>query len=152
MRLVEGTYVVRIEPNSTGKAVRSWHSRQASCDRATPVTITAPTSLELLALAPGEVPQATPPGLPPVTPPKATPARQKVHKPPTKLKKGHHAKLAKRTKQGAKLTWRSRTPKLCKVTKYVLTAKKKGRCKLSAKAPAVVGYTASSRRFTIRIR
>ena len=40
----------------------------------------------------------------------------------------------------------------CTVKKNVVTAKKKGTCRLSAKAPGVTGYTAFSKRYTIRVK
>ena len=84
--------------------------------------------------------------------PSATPVAQSVKKPPAKLKKGKKAKLAKKTTQGAKVTWKTSTKKVCTVKKYKVTAKKKGKCKLSAKAPAITGYTAFSKKYTIKVK
>ncbi len=77
---------------------------------------------------------------------------QTLKKPPAKLKKGKKAKLAKKTQQGSKVTWKTSTKKVCTVKKYKVTAKKKGKCKLSAKAPAITGYTAFSKKYTIKVK
>ena len=77
---------------------------------------------------------------------------QTMKKPPAKLKKGKKAKLAKQTRQGAKISWRSNTKKICSVKKRTVKAKKKGACKISATAPAIPGYAAFTRKYTIRVR
>jgi hypothetical protein len=77
---------------------------------------------------------------------------QSAAKPPAKLKKGKSAKLAKKTKQGGGLTWRSTTKKVCTVKKFNVKALKKGTCKLKATAPAVAGFTAYSGNFTIKVK
>ena len=81
-----------------------------------------------------------------------SPSAQSLKKPPAKLKKGKKATLAKKTRQGAKVTWKTSTKKICTVKKYKVTAKKKGKCKLSAKAPAIPGYTALRKKYTIRVK
>ncbi len=78
--------------------------------------------------------------------------KQTVKKPPAKLKKGKTAKLARTTAQGAKVTWKTSTKKMCKVNKSKVTAKKKGKCKLSANAPATPSFTAFTKRYTIRVK
>lgn len=152
--IMPGTYRVRITPEEPTSAAISWHSAQADCGEATPVTVSAAGTLDLRGLAKGEVPFVEPiePVTPvtPVTP--VAPAKQTVRKPPAKLKKGAKAKLARKTAQGSRLTWKTKTRKICTVKKYVLTARKKGVCKLSAKAPAGTGFTAYSRTFRIRVR
>ncbi len=85
--------------------------------------------------------------------PTATPLpKQTVKKPPAKLKKGKTAKLARTTAQGTKVTWKTSTKKICKVKKSKVTAKKKGKCKLSANAPATPSFTAFTKRYTIRVK
>lgn len=84
--------------------------------------------------------------------PAPTPKTQVVKKPPSKLKKGKKAKLAAKTSAGAKIAWKSTTKKKCAVKKGKVVAKKKGKCKLSAKAPAVSGYAAVSKKFVVKIR
>jgi hypothetical protein len=78
--------------------------------------------------------------------------KQTVKKPPAKLKKGKSAKLAKKTSQGAKLKWTTSTKKICVVKKSKVKAKKKGKCKLSANAPATPGFDAFTKRYTIRVK
>ena len=85
-------------------------------------------------------------------PPTPTPKTQTAKKPPSKLKKGKKAKLAPKTSAGAKITWKSLTTKKCVVKKGKVVAKNKGKCKLSAKAPAVTGYSAWNKRYVVRVR
>jgi hypothetical protein len=87
-----------------------------------------------------------------VKPAAAVLGSQSAKTPPKKLKKGKKAKLAKSTTQGAKITWKTTTKKRCTVKKAKVTAKRKGKCKLSAKAPGVPGFTAFSAKYTIRVR
>jgi hypothetical protein len=87
----------------------------------------------------------------PVQPVAAPLGTQSVKKPPKKLKKGKKVALAKKTTQGAKVTWKSTTMKRCTVKKGKVTAKKKGKCKISAKAPARPGFTAFRAKYAIRI-
>ena len=100
----------------------------------------------------GTGPASAPVTVRPAAPSPVTPAAQTLKKPPAKLKKGKKAKLAKQTRQGAKISWRSSTKKICTVKKRTVTAKKKGACKISAKAPAIPGYAAFTRKYTIRVR
>jgi hypothetical protein len=97
-------------------------------------------------------PVTPPPPGPTPPPPVPVLSSQSVKKPPAKLKKGKKAKLAPKTAQGAKLNWTTSTKKVCVVKKTTVTAKKKGACKLSAKAPAVSDFQAFSKRYTIRVR
>ena len=108
------------------------------------VTVTATNSL-------GTGPTSAPVSVRPTATP-VPPAAQTLKKPPAKLKKGKKAKLAKTTRQGAKVTWKTSTKKTCTVKKYKVTAKKKGKCKLSANAPAIPGYTALTKKYTIRVK
>jgi hypothetical protein len=86
------------------------------------------------------------------SPPPPAPRAQTVKRPPAKLKKGKRARLAATSNAGQRVAWRSTTKKRCAVTKGRLVAKKKGVCRLSAKAPAVAGFEALSQRFVVRIR
>lgn len=62
-------------------------------------------------------------------------------------------KLAKRTSQGAKLTWKAKTKKVCKVKKHSLKAgTKRGKCVVAASAPSLTGYYAFSGTFVIRVK
>jgi hypothetical protein len=145
-----GTYRVRIKPTSAG-ALESWHSAKATCDAADPVTITADATVNLVAQS-SVSPTPTPtPTTSPTPSPTTAPAKQVVKKPPSKLKKGKQVKLAKKTTQGARVTWKSRTKAVCAVSKSTLKTKKKGTCKVRAKAPAVPGYLAYSRVIKVRI-
>lgn len=157
LNVLPGTYRVFIDPEAGTGAKNSWHAAKASCETADPVTVSGNATIDLVATArggttpePSPTPSTSPPPTPP--PPPVTPGTQSVKKPPAKLKKGKKAKLAKNTKQGAKVSWKSRTKKVCTVKKYVVTAKKKGKCTLSAKAPAITGFTAFSKRYSIRVK
>jgi hypothetical protein len=150
--IVPGTYRVLIRPGKATGARESWHAAKATCETADVVTITGDGQVSLVAM-PKTAPIVPPPPPPPPPPgPPATKASQTVKKPPKSLKKGKTIKLAKKTKQGSKLTWRSRTKKVCTVKKNVLKAKKKGACKISAKAPSTSGFKAFSKKYTIRVR
>ena len=72
------------------------------------------------------------------------------HKVMTELhEKGKTAKLARTTAQGTKVTWKTSTKKTCKVKKSKVTGKKKGKCKLSAKAPAGGAAASTLRRRSV---
>ncbi|MBK6763978.1 MAG: hypothetical protein IPG68_12230 [Micrococcales bacterium] len=143
-----GTYRVRIKPTSTG-ALESWHSAKATCETADTVTITTDGTVDLIAqstVSPTATPTPTP-----TTSPTTAAGKQTVKKPPARLKKGKKVKLAKKTTQGTRVTWKSRSKAVCSVSSSTLKAKKKGTCKVRAKAPAVPGYLAYSRVFKVRI-
>ncbi len=151
--IIPGTYRVFIEPGPRSDAWESWNGAKASCEQSTVVSVAGDDTVNLVASgkkAPD--PDPTPPPDPTPTPQPTPPTAQSLKKPPAKVKKGKKAKLAKKTTQGAKVTWKTSTKKVCTVKKYKVTAKKKGTCKLSAKAPARPGFTAFSKRYTIRIR
>ena len=158
-KIVPGTYRVEIDPDSGYGARVSWHSAKKACADSTLVTVSGNGTVNLVAAtkaAPDPDPVLPTPD--PTTPtPNPEPAvtvlgTQTAKKPPAKLKKGKKATLAKKTTQGAKVTWKTSTKKICTVKKNKVTAKKKGTCKLSAKAPAVTGFMAFSKRYTIKIR
>ncbi len=156
--IVPGTYRVEIDPDSGYGARVSWHSAKKACADSTLVTVSGNGTVNLVAAtkaAPDPVPVVPTPD--PTTPtpnpePTVTVLGTQTAKPPAKLKKGKKAKLAKKTTQGAKVTWKTSTKKVCGVKRNVVTAKKKGTCKLSAKAPAKPGFTAFSKRYTIKVR
>ena len=153
VNLLPGTYYAFIDTDTGTGGRDSWHSAQSTCAQATAITVGADATVDLVVRPKLGDPQPTPP--PPVTPtppPTAQAAAQSLKKPPAKLKKGKKAKLAKKTTQGAKVTWKTSTKKICTVKRNVVTAKKKGTCKLSAKAPARTGFTAFSKRYTIKVR
>jgi hypothetical protein len=66
--------------------------------------------------------------------------------------------LPARTRQGAVVTWRTKTKKVCSVVtnkskvKTKVKGKKKGKCVLKASAPAISGYTAFSQAFKVKVR
>jgi hypothetical protein len=148
VNVVPGTYRVLVNPGKGTGARESWHAAKATCESADLVTVTGDSRLDLIALAKyaqiGPVPP-NPPGPPSLS-------AQSVKKPPKNMKKGKKVALAKRTKQGVKLTWKSRTKKVCTVKKTVLTAKRKGKCKISASAPATSTFKPFAKRYTIRVR
>lgn len=144
--VIPGTYRVLITPSWLG-ALESWHNAKPSCDAADTVVITGDTNVNLVAQA---VASATPSPSP--TPTTTTAAKQTVKKPPARLKKGQRAKLAKKTQQGSRLTWKSRTKAICSIDKTTLKAKKKGACTVKAKAAALPGFSAYTRTFTIRVK
>ncbi len=153
VNLLPGTYLAFIDTDTGTGGRDSWHSAKGTCDEAVPITISADATVDLLVRPKvGDPADPPPPVTPTPQPPTAQAAAQSLKKPPAKLKKGKKAKLAKKTKQGAKVTWKTSTKKVCTVKKNVVTAKKKGTCKLSAKAPARTGFTAFSKRYTIKIR
>ena len=155
LNIVPGTYRVLISPHSGFGARESWHSAKSACDTATLVTISGDGTVNLVALpkyappidpGPGPIQPPNPPG-----PPTAL-SGQTVKKPPAKLKKGKKVKLAKKTRQGATISWKSKTKKVCLVKKNVLRAKKKGLCKISASAPGPFGFQPFAKKYTIRVR
>lgn len=149
-RVMPGTYRLQISPSPTSGAVESWHDAKKTCAEATALTISTDGTLDLRALKPSDPPGPGPAPGPGPTPGPSLP--QSAKKPAAKLKKGKKAKLARATVQGSRLTWTSSTRKVCTVKKSVVTARKKGVCKVSAKAPAVTGFSAYSRTFQIRVR
>lgn len=98
-------------------------------------------------------PQSPPPipTAPAPTPGQTAPAAQSVKRPPAKVKHGKSTSLAVKTAQGARVTWKTTTKKICTVKKAKLRAKKKGKCKLVATASAVPGHATLSQRFTVKI-
>jgi hypothetical protein len=154
-QILPGNYVVYFDPED-GRTLKSWHSAKADCAQATPVTVgPAGGTIDLVALGKpkrGGPVGPTPPPVEPTPGPTVTPVKQTVKKPPAKLKKGKKAKLAKRTRQGQKLTWKTKTRKVCTVKKYVVRAKKKGKCKLSASAPATPAYLAFKGKYVVKVR
>jgi hypothetical protein len=132
-----------------------WQGMVVTVDKFTAATDPSPSPT----LTPTETTTPTPPVEPPVTPtPPAeptvtpTPTAQTAAKPAAKLKKGKSAKLAKKTKQGVRLSWKTTTKKVCKVKKYKVKALKKGTCKLKATAPAGPGLAAYKKKFRIKVK
>ncbi len=144
LHIVPGTYRVEIDPHSGFGAKFSWHSAKASCAGATVVTVTGDGTLNIVAsakLKPTPDPVAATPG-PDTGSGRGRPGQPVGEEAAAKLKKGKKAKLAPKTAQGAKLKWTTSTKKVCVVKKTTVTAKKKGACGLSTKAPAVSGFKA----------
>ena len=77
---------------------------------------------------------------------------QTVKKPPAKIKQGKSAKLAKTTAQGARVTCKSTTKKVCSVKRSKVKGLKKGKCGLTATAPSVGTFLAYSQKFTVRVK
>ncbi len=148
--ILPGTYRVLIRPNKGTGARESWHAAKATCETADLVTVTGDGQINLVAL-PKTAPVVPPPPPPPGPPPSVL-SGQTAKRPPKSVKKGKKVKLAKKTTQGTKVTWKSTTKRVCTVKKYVLTAKKRGACKISAKAPATPTFTAFAKRYTIRVK
>ncbi len=158
----------------------SWHSGATSCAQATPVTVNGSLTLNILAatgytvhgnVVAGEGSTPSPP--PPVTPPPSEPpaespgptvvaspnpiiattppAVQTASRPRAKIRKGASLRLAKKTAQGAPLSWKTTTKKVCAVKKTKVKGLKKGTCRLQSNAPAIAGFSAFSQRFTIKV-
>lgn len=122
-----------------GKLIPSVVFRSVGCDiEPTPTPTPTPT------VEPTPTPTVEP------TPP---PLGEQILKAPKKvLKKGKSAKLAKATRQGAKVKWKVKG-KTCKVKVSKLFAgKKKGTCRLTATAPAVPKYKAYTGKFTVKVK
>ena len=114
---------------------------QGDAVRATPFASPSPTAAPVM-----PTPTPTP------TPAPKPIGKQSAKKPPAKLKQGKRAKLAKRTRQGAKLKWKTTTKKVCVVKKTTLRTKRKGTCVVRAKAPAVGGIKAFSKKYRITVK
>ena len=167
--VLPGQYRVYIEPVSGTGALRSWHAAKSSCADADVVTVTAgDNDLPLLATpTPTPTPTTQAPVAPPTgapttatptpssstaAPPPVTPVRQSMKPPVKRAKKGKRVAVAKRTRQGQPVKWKSRTKKVCSVSKGKVRTKKKGRCRLVASAPGSSTLLAYRATFTIRIR
>ena len=112
----------------------------------------APDSPQSVALTGTGVTAPTPAPTVTLPPPPPTPAAQKVKKPPARLKKGRTARLAKESRQGAPVTWQSRTKRNCTVKKHMVKALKPGTCLLKATAPKLPGYKPYRKNFAITVR
>ena len=142
-------YRATAEPGGASCTTAGTGCTIAGLTNGTDYTVTV-TATNILGTGPASSPVVVRPTAPP--PPAVTPAAQTLKKPPAKLKKGKKAKLAKTTRQGAKVSWKSKTKKRCTVKKYTVRAKKKGACKLIATAPAIPGYEALTKKYTIRVK
>jgi len=69
-----------------------------------------------------------------------------------KLKIKKRAKLPATTTIGQTVTWRSAKPKVCKVKALTVTAKRRGKCVLTAAAPATTGALAFTGSYRITIK
>lgn len=129
-----GTYSVSVPPGTylfyvrAADHISSWHGPAMGCEQATPVTISGDTALDLTLMA-----------------------KQWVKNPPQGLKLDKRKALAKRTRQGARVTWTVTTPKVCRVKKSTLLGRREGRCKVRATAPEIAGYTAFSWLFLVSV-
>lgn len=110
------------------------------------------TEIPTPAPTPTPTPTLTPAPTPTPTTPTPTLMAQSLAKPRAKVKVGKSAKLAKKTKQGSRLKWKTTTKKVCKVKKYKVKGLKKGKCVLKAKASTTSGFTAYSQRFTVKVK
>lgn len=169
----DGTYRVLIEPITPGDAVTSWHSAKESCESADVVTVAGAGSHDLVARAAGSPaptstptpstispsPTASPTVTPTVAPTTAAPtapapvvrAKQSLKRPPVKAKRGKRVALSPRTVQGQPVKWSSSSKRVCAVKKSLVRAKKTGRCRLLAVAPATPTLLALRTGHTIRI-
>ncbi len=84
--------------------------------------------------------------------PAPPPVGQSLKAPPKALKRGKRARLAPKTAQGGKVSWRTTTKKRCKVKQNKVRGLQKGKCVLRASSPARAGFPALSKSYTIRIR
>jgi hypothetical protein len=99
-----------------------------ACEQATPVTISGDTALDLTLMG-----------------------TQRVKGSLQNLKLDKRKALAKRTRQGALVTWTVTTPKVCRVKKSTLLGRREGRCKVRATAPEIAGYTAFAQLFWVHV-
>mgnify|MGYP003587937521 FL=1 len=90
-------------------------------------------------------------GTTPVTPP-PPPQPQTVGAVVKKLKPKKKASLPRTTQQGAALTWKTATKKVCTVKGSKVTAKRKGTCKLKATAPAITDFLAYTGSAKIKVK
>jgi hypothetical protein len=128
--LPPGTYLFYARVSNPPTTVTSWHGPSMTCEKAIPVTITGDTVLDLTLMGIQRVKRPAPKG----------------------LKLGHHKALAKRTKQGARVTWKVLTPKVCSVKKFSLSGRKgKRQCKVRATAPETGGYAPFSELFWVQV-
>lgn len=130
-RIFAGTYRVLISPDDDNPgALLSWHNAKPTCEQADVVSISGDTTQNVVAL----------------------PGKQTVKKPPTTLKQGRSARLAKASSIGARVTWKGTTRKVCRVKKFTVTGLAKGTCVLKATVPKKNSVPAYAKRFTIRVR
>jgi hypothetical protein len=126
--LPPGSYLFYAKVSSVPPALSSWHGPATTCEKATPVTVTSDMQLDLRVFE-----------------------HQYIKRAPYNLELGKRQALAKRTRQGVRVTWKSETPKVCKVTKYTLTGRRLGRCRLLAKAAETSDYVQYSQGYRVRI-
>ncbi len=82
----------------------------------------------------------------------STKATQSAKAPPKKLQQGARKKLAKTTRQGSSLRWKTLTTKTCVVKKGTLVGKRAGECRVRATAPAVAKFSSFAKTYKITIR
>ncbi len=124
-----------------------------ACGNVRPTPTPSPTEPTPTPTTPTPTPTPKPTPTPTVEP-SAPLASQTLKAPAKVLKKGKKAKLAKATRQGAKVKWKVKGKgKTCKVKASVLFAgKKKGACRLTATAPAVPSFKAFAGKFTVKVK
>lgn len=101
---------------------------------------TAPPVIEPLPAAPAPAPAPT------------AATDQSVQHPAPTVVRGAKVRLSMRSSQGQVVTWKSRTKKTCTVSRGVLRAKKRGKCRLEANAPGTAAVKAYRHLFSVRIR
>ena len=77
---------------------------------------------------------------------------QSATKPAIRVQTGKSTKLAKKTKQGSHLKWKTTTQKVCKVKNYRVRGLRKGKCLLTAQSSASPGFSAYSQKSTVKVK
>lgn len=116
-------------------------------DSPTPTPTPTPT------ITPTPTPTPTPaPTVTPTPTPSPTPTvSQSVARPVKKLRRGKKSALARRTRQGQPVTWKSATRRICRVTDTAVKALRKGTCRLKARAAGNSILLPYSRTFRITV-
>lgn len=173
LKLANGTYRALLYTDTAAEL--SWHSAKSLCEQSTTVTVNGNATLDLIAAAGANVtgsvslgtpttPTPTPPATPTPTqstptptqstppPPGASVMKQTTAKLAGRLPKGKSARLPKKTTQGAPLSWKTTTKKVCSVKKRKVKALKKGTCRLMSTAPAVSGFAPFNQKYSIKVK
>lgn len=117
-------------------------------------------SLSGLGTSPATPPQPTNPPFvptqpaPPVGGPTTSPVAlaQTASTPPRSVRVKRSAPLPTRTAQGSPISWKSQSPRVCKVKRTTVKGLKKGTCTLGASAPGSAALAPWSNRYRVRVR
>ncbi len=157
-----GYYTVQFIDSAGIYHAMFWPSNDATAD-VKRVYVTADeggSQLDTVALS-GPTPTTSPTPTPKPTPtptvkPKpvtVTKTGQSVSGVPSSVKRKKSKALPVKTRQGQKLVWKSTTPKICKISKgKVVAKKKKGTCKLTAVAAGTTRLKPYSAKFAIKVK